>query len=259
MKKKNPGLRRNIKFDDMDRTLVMDMKTEKGWKTIKYATAKNILKNRPKRTNSLSGCDVEGLLNKSDVLDSEGSGSDMDEDVTIIEKDNAKNKNQNKRYLRSISFINTNARSLMRKVDSLGDSFDELDLNFAQVTETWLQSNTDTGDLALKLRDGFSLGILFRNRSNVARNGRQYGGVALIFRLNSKFTNFAFPNPSDFEVMASVGSIKGVRETVAVVTSYMPPNMSLADARSMIEYTSDLIAELKRVHNDCMVVLGGGL
>ena len=57
--------------------------------------------------------------------------------------------------------------------------------------------------------------------------------------------------------MASVGSIRGVRKTVAVVTSYMPPNMSLADARSMIEYTSDLIAELKRVHDDCMVVLGG--
>ena len=257
MKKKNPGLRRNIKFDDMERTLVMDVKTENGWKTIEHATARNILKNRPKRANSLSGCDVEGLLNKSDVIDSDGSDTEMDEDVTIIENDAANNKNQSKHYLRSISFVNTNARSLMHKVESLGDSFDELDLNFAQVTETWLQSNVDTENLALKLRDGFSLGLLVRNRTNVASNGRQYGGIALLFRLSSKFACFTFPNPSDYEVMAAVGKIKGVREMVAVVTSYMPPNMTLVDARCMIEYTSDLIGELKRVHNDCMVVLGG--
>ena len=257
MKKKNPGLRRNIKFDDMDRTLVMDVKTENGWKTIEYATARNILKNRPRRTNSLSGCDVKGLLNKSDVVDSESSDSDMDEDVTIIESGISKNKNQNKRYFRSISFVNTNARSLNHKVVSLSDSFDELGLHFAQVTETWLQSNVDTEDLALRLRDGFSLGLIVRNRTHIARNGRQYGGVALLFWLSCKFTYFNFPNPSDFEVMATVGNIKGIRESVAVVTAYMPPNMTLIEARNMIEYISDLIGELKRVHNDCMGVLGG--
>ena len=154
MKKKNPGLRRNIKFDDRERTLVMDVRTEEGWKTIEYATARNILKNRPKKKNSLSGCDVENLLNKSDVVDSNGSDSDMDEDVTIIE-DNEANKAKTKCSPKSISFVNTNARSLMPKVKSLGDSFDELELHFAQVTETWLQSNVDTDDLALRLRDGF--------------------------------------------------------------------------------------------------------
>ena len=257
MKKKNPSLRRNIKFDDRELSLVMDVRTDEGWKTIEHATARNIIKNRPKKTNSLSGCDVENLLNKSDVVDSsdDDSGSDIGEDVTII--DEPMNKKPSKRCSKSISFVNTNARSIMHKITSLGDSFDELGLDFAQVTETWLQSNTDTADLALRLRDGFSLGILTRNRSHVARNGRQYGGIALIFRLNCKFVPFPFPNPSDFEVMASVGNIKGVREKIAVVTSYMPPNLSLAVARDMIEYTSDLVAELKRVHDNCVVILGG--
>ena len=126
----------------------MDVKTGEGWKTIEYSTARNILKNRPKKKNSLSGCDVESLLNKSDVVDSEDSDSDMDEDVTIIEENDV-NKSSKKRSQKCISFINTNARSLMPKIASLGDSFQELGLHFAQVTETWLQSNVDTDDLAL--------------------------------------------------------------------------------------------------------------
>ena len=257
MKKKNPSLRRNIKFDDRECSLVMDVRTEDGWRTIEYATARNILKNRPKKTTSLSGCDVEQLLNKSDVVDSEDSETDMDEDVTIIEEKDVNNKKPSKSYPKSISFVNTNARSLMHKVISLGDSFDELGLNFAQVTETWLQSNTDTQDLALRLRDGHSLGIITRNRSHVARNGRQYGGIALIYRLSSKFSVFPFPNRSDFETMATIGNIKGVKEKVGVVTCYMPPNMTLLEARSMIEHVSDLVGELKRVHDGCLVVLGG--
>lgn len=36
LKKKTPDLRRNIKFDDRERALIMDVKTEEGWKTIEY-------------------------------------------------------------------------------------------------------------------------------------------------------------------------------------------------------------------------------
>lgn len=78
-----------------------------------------------------------------------------------------------------------------------------------------------------------------------------------MFRQACKFVDFPFANPSNHEVMASVGNIKGIPEKVAVVTCYMPPNLSLAIARDEIEYISDLIAELKRVHNNCVVVLGG--
>ena len=41
----------------------------------------------------------------------------------------------------NLSFIVTNARSLAPKIDSLVDSFEELELSFAVISESWLRQD----------------------------------------------------------------------------------------------------------------------
>ena len=92
----------------------------------------------------------------------------------------------------------------------------------------------------------------------MANNGRQYGGVAFFYRkLTSTFDNFPIVNPEGYEVLVAVGRVRGVKDKIGVITAYEPPNLSLAQARAMHEYISDVIMELKRRIPECCVVVAG--
>ena len=62
-----------------------------------------------------------------------------------------------------ITIINTNARSLKPKIDSLLDCINETEADFAVLTETWLQE-AGVSELKDDLSRGAGLGILARNR-----------------------------------------------------------------------------------------------
>ena len=254
IKKKNPGLKRNIKFEDERRTLVMDLKIDDEWRTVEYEDARKTLRNRRTRTQSISAVDLGPLLNNSDVASESGSDND-----TIIENDNTQsNKKVGKSSNRSMSFINTNARSLGPKTQALADCFDELGLDFGIVTETWMQSNTSSSLLVDEFRDKHSLGLILRNRTAAAANGRQYGGIALAWRnKTSSFKEFKVQQGLDYEVLACVGAVKGVKDPVAVVACYMPPGLTRMEGNQMIEYISDVVAQVKRANKDCCVIVTG--
>ena len=201
MKKKTPDLKRNVKFLDRELSLIMDVKTAEGWKSIDYQTAKGILKKRTQRSSSLTRRELRDVLNRSDLADSEES---MDEDDTVVES-NSTNKTNN-RSPHSVSFLNTNARSLGPKIQSLSDCFVEKLLDFATATETWLQSDIVKDELILEMEGRFSLGMITRERQMAATNGRQYGGIAFIYRkLTSSFETFETANPEQYEVLTTVG------------------------------------------------------
>ena len=251
LKKKNPSLKRNIKFDDKDMTLVMDIKIEEDWKTVHYAAVKNMLKNKS-GSSALSRQQLRNILSNSDVAD----GTDEDDDDTMTDE-TVINKN-NKRSPHSISFINTNARSLTPKIRSLADCFQEKLLDFAAITETWFQSSSDKENFLSDLTGEYSLKAITRDRASTATNGRQYGGIALIFRqLTSSFEEFPLSNPDNFEVLAAVGSITGIKGKIFLVICYAPPNLPAAKARSLIEYLSDIVCEAKRTYEDCTVSVMG--
>ena len=63
-----------------------------------------------------------------------------------------------------LSIINTNARSLCPKIDSLITCFDELDLSFAVITETWFKDSVQLEDDLIDLRGRAGLGMLTKNR-----------------------------------------------------------------------------------------------
>ena len=96
------------------------------------------------------------------------------------------------------TFLNTNARSLSPKINSLIDCFDEMDAAFGVVTETWLSDGTGLSEDIEDYEAGAGMGMLTRNRERGAR-GVSHGGVALIYHLNKcAFKEVSLQNPENF-------------------------------------------------------------
>ena len=81
----------------------------------------------------------------------------------------------------NLTLINTNARSLYPKLNSLLDCMNEVDAKIAAVTETWMGEGRDLERMVQDLSLGSGVGILMRNRH---RNGRgvAHGGVAVLWK-----------------------------------------------------------------------------
>ena len=68
--------------------------------------------------------------------------------------------------------LNTNARSLAPKMESLANCMEEIEADVAVVTETWLQDREVEATL-IDLAGEHSLDSFLRNRQEEANNGRQ--------------------------------------------------------------------------------------
>lgn len=90
LKKKMPGLKRNLKFDDREMTLIMNVTIGEEWKTIQYQAAKNLLKKKTPRSNSISRTELKSILNNSDVVNSEESMEEGDDTVVFEPSTNNK-------------------------------------------------------------------------------------------------------------------------------------------------------------------------
>ena len=77
-----------------------------------------------------------------------------------------------------INFAATNARSLPPKMLSMIENFNELQLSFFAITETWLKNNKQTEREIKDLSDSEQLGLLAKNRK------KRGGGVAIIYNKN---------------------------------------------------------------------------
>ena len=262
IKMKHPYLKRNVKFDDVEKALVMDIKTSStaDWKTITYADAKDLLKRVKKIPRSaVDKAELDSLVDLAAPVPAT-SVSDSDEDDfadAVIISDDDENK-QTKKCFRHLSFLNANARSLAPKVDSLSDCMIEKKVDLACITETWFQNHRDHYQALDEYADRFSLGIINRNRTTCAANLRQYGGVAIVFRYKTtKLEHFPLVNPDDHEIVAAVGRVTGIKGKVFCLACYAPPNLTRSRAELMLEYLSDVISEAKRKYNDCSIIVCG--
>ena len=142
LKRKNPALKRNIKFYDPELCLSMDIKinADSEWKLVTYEQAREILKKTRARTESFSIEELETLaevaprdLKKRRRETLPDSDSDDDMNSTVIDLTDVDERNKSS-YSSCLSFINTNARSLAPKVRSLYDCFAEKNVDFAVLT-----------------------------------------------------------------------------------------------------------------------------
>ena len=113
-------------------------------------------------------------------------------------------------------------------------------------------------DRLVDLSAKHGLSTIHRTRTDSAANGRRYGGVALIYKSRTaSLKTFEIYNPEDHEVLVATGTAKGLRGTIAVVTTYVRPNYMTSRTESALNYLSNVIVEVKRKFRDCWIVVGG--
>ena len=108
-----------------------------------------------------------------------------------------------------LTILNTKARSLVPKIDSLIDNFNQLACTLGIVTETWLADGGDLENKLEDLQDGMGISLLHKNRRRNHR-GTAHGGVCILARSSKvKLTRFRYHNPANFKVLAAIAKLKG--------------------------------------------------
>ena len=157
----------------------------------------------------------------------------------------------------ALNFLNTNARSLRPKITSLIDAFNNLDLTFAIITETWFTDGSKLQSESENLLLGHGLGNLTKNRPP-GNAGFSHGGVAIIFRdAEINASEIPFQNPERFEVLPVQLTVKGVKQKVIVIGVYMPPGYTVARSKACIQHIKDLILTIKNKLNAPYICLAG--
>ena len=166
-------------------------------------------------------------------------------------------KNKTDNSLTRLLFLNTNARSLCPKIESLLDCFEEMNASVGIVTETWLSDGQSLDDDLADLEHGAGLKFLVKNRPPGPR-GVSHGGVAIAFRKGSvDLKKLDFKNEEDYEVLVGCGTVPGHSKKLIVVGVYMPPNYSQSKGLACLDYLSDVVIEIKRKYRDPYLVIGG--
>ena len=115
-----------------------------------------------------------------------------------------------------------NARSLAPKIASLTEYFEEKDLSFAIISESWLVEGHIHEEVKNELKHGFGLELIYTNRR--PKNGRNTGGgICIVYRPRSivlKKLTFA---RDGCEVIAGKGKLKQDGRTIVVIGVHIPP------------------------------------
>ena len=106
-----------------------------------------------------------------------------------------------------LTLINTNARSLCPKIESLISCLDELEAAFAVITETWFSPGQALDTDLVDLRGRAGLSVIARNRPPNSQ-GVSHGGVALVFNeAKCSFAEVPVVNGEDWEVVVGLSLI----------------------------------------------------
>ena len=179
-----------------------------------------------------------------------------DDDILDSLSEN-ENEDENKTDGTAINIINTNARSLCPKIESLIDCCEELDVTLGIVTETWLADGESLDQDVRDLAKGAGLGMICLNRQPNDR-GVAHGGVAVVHNTaTSSLTRLDLPNPGGFEVLVTMSNLQGHSRKLLTVACYLPPNYNVQKGREALSHIEDVVLELKRRYKDPFIVVGG--
>ena len=155
------------------------------------------------------------------------------------------------------TIINTNARSLCPKINSLVDCFEEVGAQLGIVTETWLSDGAGLEDDVRDFVLGTGLGMLYRNRPNNTR-GYSHGGVALVFKSSAcNFEELSIDNPDDHEVLVGLGTLPGHSRKMVALAFYIPPGLSVPAGKKCLDFITDTVLHIKRKYKEPYLVIAG--
>ena len=156
----------------------------------------------------------------------------------------------------NLCFLNTNARSLLPKINSFIESFNENDCTFAVITETWLSKGSQE-----KIAEDLLLGngTYFMNKGRKpGTNGVCHGGVAIAARHScSDMSEYVLNNPENFELISACGYVRNVGRKFFIIGAYVPPNYSVPKGKQCLECIYNNVMDIKNKFPDCYLVIAG--
>ena len=184
----------------------------------------------------------------------DGDSSSVDDETMNVAgiTDDSKREKKN-----ALTIINTNARSLCPKIDSLVDCFEELEVDVAVITETWLKDSPELDQDLRDLEEGAGISSVTLNRLP-NHLGVSHGGVAVLTRKGmGNFKKINVPNPDSFEVLPVIGSVIGSARKLVVIGIYIPPNYTVPRGNDCLEYVENLIIDIKARYQDPYILVAG--
>ena len=164
---------------------------------------------------------------------------------------------ENKHDGTQINVINTNARSLCPKIESLIDCFDEMEVTLGVVTETWLADGDSLDRDIADLAKGAGLGMLCLKRKPNGR-GVAHGGVAVVHNTAAcTLARVDLPNPDDYEVLVTLSNLRGHSRKLLTVACYLPPNYNAQRGKGALEHVENVVLELKGRYKDPFIMVAG--
>ena len=153
----------------------------------------------------------------------------------------------------------TNARSLAPKIRSLQTFFEEHELDFAMITESWLKDGELLDRDVIDLEFGTNLKILYKNRPvRTASNRRVGGGVSIVYNKTSCNFRERRLGGRSFEIVAATGKTSKSDRLVAIFCIYIRPKMLVEELEALRQMLSDQVLQLKSKSSP-MFFLGGDL
>ena len=125
--------------------------------------------------------------------------NDVSHNATFSVNDDTADNDINANYY-EMNILNANARSMNNKIESLIEVFDEYNLTFALLTETWFKNGFKLVSELTDLECSENIGVIAKNRT--ARKG---GGVAIAYNTTmvslKEFVAVVFPLPSNLSLI----------------------------------------------------------
>ena len=154
-----------------------------------------------------------------------------------------------------ITFANSNARSLIDKLDSVATVYSEFELDLFGITETWLKNNKETTATLTELKSARGIEFIRKDRS-----GRRGGGVAISYDMSKvKLRREKVRGLETFEVVAASGKLIANGRPLLVVVTYLPPKLTAARLTTFNEALADTLEEKMRALVNPLVIFMGDI
>lgn len=158
----------------------------------------------------------------------------------------------------NLKFIVTNARSIKPKIHSVIDYFDELDLSFAVITETWLKEGSDLTEMKDDLSSGHNIEMINRIRP-LKTNGQIKigGGVSILYNPDRIALKEMPMKVGKSEIVAAIGKALQCKQKIIIIGAYLPPKMKAQSSRAAMERVERAIMKIKTEFNNPIIIYAG--
>ena len=178
------------------------------------------------------------------------------EDRRLVAKQRGEERQRRKMEGEDLVFALTNARSLWNKMVSLSEHFDELDICFAIITETWFHAGPAMEELVESTEYMQNMCLLNRMRRKTGTSNPG-GGVSIAYDKNKiKMKEYSIKR-KNYEILCGRGKFINNTRPVFVLGVYIPPKMKAEETRECLELLSGALLKIKSEARNPYIFLGG--